>query len=455
MDEKLIQCLNQVSAEQLADIIKTIYGMDDNVDHKIEAALFPAGSGYIVEQLEARIASIEQDDDFISYRDVSTYSMQLDYLVDDIASLVDTNPEKAFHLINRFINTHEDTFNRSDDSGEMGDSYSRAVDIWLLAAQAWQSNGSCSLVWAEELKQRHYSDDYGVWYGRIADSKALLGDVVLRTLAKEFEDDYCQLSKQESKSNQYRASCARYGIEQVARALGDIELYEHAFLIEPSALNDAQKEKIVRFCLQQQDGQAALKWLTGSWDDGLRSYTRKELLEEAYQLTGQTEELIRIRSEAYRQDPCYRNLQALLEVLPEQDRTPVLQGAAEQALKIKYFSSRIDTLIDLGEIEQAVEQLLQYGFQEGVIAYGNLLRWTEVFANAEYYLAEVACYRLLLLDILNEGRSKAYGYAADYYQNLARLDTRVDDYQPLASWQEFQAELKNRHGRKYSFWNRL
>ncbi|MBB1486527.1 DUF6880 family protein [Oceanospirillum sediminis] len=65
------------------------------------------------------------------------------------------------------------------------------------------------------------------------------------------------------------------------------------------------------------------------------------------------------------------------------------------------------------------------------------------------------CYPLLLSDILNAGRSKAYDYAADYYRHLERLDEKIDDYPSLTDRSEFKDQLEQKHGRKYSFWNRL
>ncbi|MCP8689001.1 DUF6880 family protein [Marinobacterium sedimentorum] len=58
----------------------------------------------------------------------------------------------------------------------------------------------------------------------------------------------------------------------------------------------------------------------------------------------------------------------------------------------------------------------------------------------------------LLEYTLDSGRSKAYVHAARYYKNLAQLDAGISDYAFLPDQASFEAALRERHGRKSSFW---
>jgi len=98
---------------------------------------------------------------------------------------------------------------------------------------------------------------------------------------------------------------------------------------------------------------------------------------------------------------------------------------------------------------------MNHNFESETVFYGHLQSWATLFDQAGYSLVVVICYRLLLSDILNAGRSKAYDYAADYYRHLERLDEKIENYQSLTDWSEFKDQLEQKHGRKYSFWNRL
>ena len=70
-------------------------------------------------------------------------------------------------------------------------------------------------------------------------------------------------------------------------------------------------------------------------------------------------------------------------------------------------------------------------------------------------LGAVACYRALLVAILTRGYARAYGHAADYLHVLRSLDARVRNYRDLATHQAFESAIRNAHGRKVSFWNRV
>ena len=61
-------------------------------------------------------------------------------------------------------------------------------------------------------------------------------------------------------------------------------------------------------------------------------------------------------------------------------------------------------------------------------------------------------YRILLLDVLNRARSKAYGHAAEYLKHMDELAQRANIQSQQA---EFVAYLRQTHGRKSSFWAKI
>ena len=69
-------------------------------------------------------------------------------------------------------------------------------------------------------------------------------------------------------------------------------------------------------------------------------------------------------------------------------------------------------------------------------------------------MAAVFC-RALLNPILERGRSKAYHHAVQYLRELRRLDPAIDDYRHLPTHAEYEARLRDCHGRKTGFWSQL
>ena len=74
-------------------------------------------------------------------------------------------------------------------------------------------------------------------------------------------------------------------------------------------------------------------------------------------------------------------------------------------------------------------------------------------------LIQVIIYRSLINDILDQGRSKAYGYAARYCKKLITFNTSIgnaaESYSTLMTHQDYIKTLYEKHGKKYSFWERL
>ena len=111
--------------------------------------------------------------------------------------------------------------------------------------------------------------------------------------------------------------------------------------------------------------------------------------------------------------------------------------------------------MNLGQTERA--QALVLGRHQELVEcfYDSLLRLAKSFEKADCNLAATACYRALLLDILAQARSKAYGHGARYFKKLEALAKRIKVFKPLQTHHAFAEQLHSEHGRKKSFWRRL
>ena len=74
-------------------------------------------------------------------------------------------------------------------------------------------------------------------------------------------------------------------------------------------------------------------------------------------------------------------------------------------------------------------------------------------------LIQVIIYRSLINDILSNMSGKAYGYAARYYKKLQKLDSSIErtteGYNGLISHESYINDLRDKHAKKYSFWERI
>lgn len=456
MDSILHQLLLATPQTQLSLLIEAIYGLDPKVDQRIEALLYRQDTVKQEKLLKERIASIARGKRFIDYYQSHGFAMELEALVGDIGYLIDDAPKKAFALIDALMSTHARVYERVDDSdGAIGEAYAAALSVWVKAASQWRAQGGKTWNWPDEVRKRHDENDYAVWDDLIAQSGTLLTEPELRQLAQDFEREYAAaLASAPHKEYNFRAAHATLDISGVAQALKDVTLFERATLLGSPKPNELQKLHIVEFCLSINEAQSALKWISEPFQHYAED-KRQALLDKAYVQLGDQDALLALRREAYRQRPDYTRLQALLAVLQDETERETLQNqAATHALAMEDIESRIDTLLALNDYGQASAQLLAH-WESLNVFFGVLLGWAEQFHDAECPLAEVICYRLLLDDILSAGRSKAYDHAANYYRQLEKLASRITSYAPLLEWADYQEQLKQQHGRKYSFWQRL
>jgi hypothetical protein len=67
-------------------------------------------------------------------------------------------------------------------------------------------------------------------------------------------------------------------------------------------------------------------------------------------------------------------------------------------------------------------------------------------------LAATILLRAMVVFALATGRSKRYRHAAAHLQSCERLAADIDDWQGLESHSSFVGQLRETHGRSWSFW---
>ncbi|KQS91154.1 MULTISPECIES: DUF6880 family protein [unclassified Rhizobium] len=95
----------------------------------------------------------------------------------------------------------------------------------------------------------------------------------------------------------------------------------------------------------------------------------------------------------------------------------------------------------------------RWGVWEGEF-YEFLLPAAEAF-EADYPAAATALYRALLERIVGRGLLEFYGTGADYLVRLAALAARPGGNDGLMPHEDYVADLKRRHARRYGFWDKV
>ena len=126
--------------------------------------------------------------------------------------------------------------------------------------------------------------------------------------------------------------------------------------------------------------------------------------------------------------------------------------ARQLALRHDDLTSAATLLLQLGDPAAAEARLLTEPGRIDGNDYGRLVPLAKALRNHDCPRGETVIYRALLKGILDRAYARAYGHAARYWSRLQEIANGATGLLPLPSHDEFEAEIRARHGRKTAFW---
>jgi hypothetical protein len=112
-------------------------------------------------------------------------------------------------------------------------------------------------------------------------------------------------------------------------------------------------------------------------------------------------------------------------------------------------------LLKLDDPAAAEARLLAEPGQIDGTQYDSLIPLAKALRNHDCPRGETVIYRALINGILERAYARAYGHAARYWSRLQQIANGNTGLLPLSSHDEFEAEIRTRHGRKPAFWARV
>jgi tetratricopeptide (TPR) repeat protein len=211
-----------------------------------------------------------------------------------------------------------------------------------------------------------------------------------------------------------------------------------------------QRQSFARAYIEANRPADALVWLQDSW--GHMEDSRQGLLAEALEKLGRFDESVPIRRAMFERTLSDYYLDLWLKHLAEPARADAIACARKLALAHKDPARAATVLLQIGDADAAEEKLLTNpgGIDGG--AYGSLVPLAKALRNHDCPRGETVIYRALLKGILERAYARAYGHAARYWSRLQEIANGTTGLLPLSSHNEFEAEIRARHGRKTAFW---
>jgi tetratricopeptide (TPR) repeat protein len=189
---------------------------------------------------------------------------------------------------------------------------------------------------------------------------------------------------------------------------------------------------------------------TTSW--GHLDDDRQRLLAGALEQLGRVEESLPIRQRAFGKTLSAFDLARWLEHIPDAARPEAIAHARELALAHPDHTAAATLLLELGDPAAAEARLLAAAGRIDGNAFYSLLPLAKALRAFERARGETVIYRALLTGILDRGYARAYGHAARHWARLREIAQGGAPLMPLPSHEDFEADIRARHGRKAAFW---
>jgi hypothetical protein len=331
----------------------------------------------------------------------------------------------------------------------IGDAVRAACRHWLQSAARCESPPD---VWPERLLKLYQSNEYGARDELLRCADLLLDEPAQRRLVARLESQLAQALEASPRGEGPRIDVFRISgaLSLLAESLHDPDVMVRASLRYSPNPNPVQRQAFVRAYLDADRPADALAWLQDPW--GHLDASRQDLLADALERLGRFEESLPIRQWMFERTLSDFYFQRWVEHLPEAARREAVAHARQLALRHDDLTAAATLLLQLGDPAAAEARLLAEPGRIDGNHYGSLVPLAKALHTHECPRGETVVYRALLKAILDRAYARAYGHAARYWARLGEIAGSGISLLPLLSREDFEAEIRARHGRKSAFW---
>ena len=439
--------LIKLGAESLADALLDLAVHSDIADDLIESLVSTADEN--ARRFRRRLAGLKRRKRFVGWRESSRFARELTMMLHGLRSSIN-DPLIGIELMAAFMRTDEAIFENCDDSsGHVGSVFRyEATDLFFeYAATCTDQKGIGQLILdlAEE-------DEYGVRGALIDRAGDCLPEDIIRWMISEIEQR-CNDSDGASRQRPHLIM-----IESLAQQIGDAKLFEGARLASRQRPSAASFIDIAKVYLQSGDIDAAQSWVDRVAEHevtAFRSYDRNALILEIARARGDQGQVAALLHEEFRRYRCTDTFEDLLTVIGEDKRDELIRNEIALIKEDRNLClSDVAFLMAVGKIDEAEEYLIERASQLDGDLYAHLLPLAKRMESEDRNLAATLLYRSLLVSILDRSYNRAYGHGVRYLNTLDELALGISDWRDFDDDEEFKTWVREKHGRKKSFWSR-
>lgn len=439
--------LIKLGAERLADELLMLAEGSGFVDDRVNFITSSASENLerFQQQLEALC-----NGDFYDWRTVSQYAEQLSRLLENLRESVES-PCEGIKWVSLFFQKDRVIMESCDDSGgDVGMVF--LVDATECFAHFARQCADPDYV-AESLLGLVLENEYGVRDELIKIASAVLPEPWLRWMVQRLMD------RKAVAEDAWEGTSYDVLLRSLAKQLNDAGLFQTVAIV--SGLSFGLCLEIAEIYLDNRSLERAQSWVDRANEEftdsyGYHSNDVRRIQQEIYHQQGNRSGEVKIAWEIFRANRSVEAMDMLLQTVGEELRSDVITKETEAILNSsteQLVSKDVSFLLDLEDVDAVERYLMERAALLRSQHYTVLTNWVAHLEQCSLLASLI--YRALLDDILDRGYTKAYHYGVDYWYKLQWLSPQVADWSPYLTHLQYQKQVQQQHGRKYSFWQQV
>nr|WP_111298337.1 DUF6880 family protein [Paracoccus saliphilus] len=463
--------LEKLGAEKLAELVMDLVQGSAALQRRARMELSAAqGPKDVAADIRKRFASLRRATSYLDWRQQRALVKDLEGLLSAIEHKVAPDDAgEAFELLWSLLKLAPSIHERTDDSnGAIGSVIADAVD--LIAKVAPRISPDREAL-AERILEAVADAGYGEFDGIIPATAEALGTEGLEHLKQITEAWAAQppTAHELARCAGYRFSTSPEQIVQrnkqatlsiiladIADAQGDVDAYIARYSEEQLTFGTIAPD-IARRLLDAGRVEEAFGIVERARAaEGVKAFSMlhddlDEVYEECLDKLGKMDELKDHLWSTFQQNLSGRSLRRYLKLLPDFEDFEAEEKALGIAEAFSDTGTAISFLVGWPAHERAARVVLARAEDLDGNSYHTLTAAAAAL-EVRYPLAATLMRRAMVQDTLDAGRSKRYQYAARHLAECQACDAAIESYGHVPTHEQFVQALKQKHGRKYGFW---
>lgn len=467
--------LEALGPEHLARLLLDISKGEPALKRRLRMALAASKGGEaLMTSIRKRLGELGRSQSFIDWSKAKAFMAEIEemrrVIVEDVGK---DHPADAIDLLWDFLGIAASCYERCDDSnGYLGGVFHAASRNMGTLAEGVQLNAQ---LLSQRLFSAYQNNEYGLYDGLISLLAPSLGKDGLASLRTLFTDWQAKIKPAKNERFDSKSYYAQIALQEIADALGDVQAYRDQYSPELQKRPGIAADIALRYlsgnqpvaAMQVLDGvnevpDLAQKITSGRHIDLSWHEARIMALEDL----GKADEAQALRWAVFLTSLDTEVLKDHLDRMTGFDDVAAEEIALQHALTYPHIYRALHFLIGWRHTEAGhkpskalaldkAATLIETRYAEIDGRHYELLAPAASVLEARHFLASCLLHRTQIDFALNNARSTRYKHAARHLMSCESLNDMIDDYGHHTPHTDYLADLKERHGRKTSFWEQF